>query len=814
MLLSPWFAVAGLVLAAGPIAIHLLNRQRFRVVQWAAMEFLRQAVRRSRRMMRLQDLVLLAVRVLCVLLFGLAMARPYFVSSGEGVDPNQPVHAVLLVDNSLSMGYEQLGRTVLDEAKARAKEFIDRLPPGSRVSVIPVCASSRDFSLGAYSTKEDASEALASIEPADRSATAAAALELAKEACHRTPSPPNKQIVLLSDQQAANWPAQSLDAQVAQLGGPLQVVELAPKAAENAWIADFRLQDGIADLESPAVFLATVRFEGTAPRRDVQVSLSLDGTVFATQTVDLEPGQAREVRFPPYRFNQPLQPGQVTFVPAEVSIPRDHLAMDDRRVLAAPLVSALPVVMVDPWGTEESPERSRFGETRRLRQLLAPVTARQGRDPQLIRIRQAKFDQIDREMLKDARLVVVAGVRSPEPADVVRLLREYVEQGGSLVLAAGGDFSPADWTQGAWLDGSGILPAPLKPDPIGSLPTEASRRIEPFQLDVSGLVHEYFLLEQTPREELESLYRRPLFFKAVEADMAPAVIDGMVRNVASRIEKDRSKPQETNEGIPPQWLLWASSLPGPAPDSLPPAELAEKTRPHVLASYTNQMPFLIERDIGRGRVLLFTTGVFRDWNTLTITDAVVIFDRILRDLLQRSLPRRNLASTGQMTFPVPSDLRAAQFTLADPGGHEEMLTVDALGGDRYGVSIGNLAQRGIWRLVARTAKESPASGTGAKLLDTPLAANGPAEESELRFLREAGLRERLPEAEYRWVGQRESIRLTAGPASARDLWKWLMAAVLLGLFVETVLLAWPLARREPAAGRKDAAAGRLAEGRP
>ncbi len=795
MLLSPWFAVAGLILAAGPIAIHLLNRQRFRVVEWAAMEFLRQAVRRSRRLMRVQDLLLLAVRVLCVLVFGLAMARPYFAGSGQTPDPNQPVHAVLLVDNSLSMGYEQLGRTVLDKAKTRGKEFIDRLPQGSRVSVVPLCASSRDFSLGAYSTKEDAAEALAAIQPADRAATAAAALDLAKEACRRTPSPPSKQIVLLSDQQAANWPVQSLGAQIEQLGGPLQVVELAPKDPENTWIAEFRLQDGIADLETPAIFLATVRFEGAAPRPDVQVTLSVDGAVFATQTIDLEPGQAREIRFPAYWFDQPLQPGQVTHVPAEVSIPHDHLPMDDRRVLVAPVVSALPVVMVDQWGADESPERNRFGETRRLRQLLAPVTVRQGRDPQLIRIRHVKFDQLDRELLQDARLVLIAGVRAPQPAGTVGLLREYIEQGGSLILAAGGDFDAVQWNQDAWRDGLGILPAPLKPDPVGALPGE-SKRLEPFQLDVSSLVHEYFLLEQTPREDLEALYRRAYFFKAIDADLSATVLEEMVRSVAAQIEKGEGRGERGDSSGPrPQWLLWSVSLEDRDEESLTPVELAEKTRPRVLGSFTNQVPFLIERDIGRGRALFVSTGIFREWNILTSTEAVVIFDRMIRDLLQRTLPRRNLTSTGQMVFPVSSELRSAAFALADPGGREEPVSVDALGGERHGVAIGNLAQRGLWRLVARAAQDIT-PGSEAKILDVPLAASGPAEESELRFLDEAGLRERLPEAEYRWIGPGDSIRVSAGMAAGRDLWKWLMATVLAGLLVESSILAWPLLRRE------------------
>jgi len=587
MFLSPWFALAGVILAAGPVAIHLLNRQRHRVIAWAAMDFLRHAVRRSRRWMRLHDLLLLALRTLCVLLFGLAMARPFLTRASGEVNPDQPIHAVLVVDNSLSMSYEQLGGTVLDEAKARAREFIDRLPSGSRISILPLCGSAQEFNPGAYSTKEDALAALAAIEPVDRAATAAAAIDLAGEACRRVPNPPSKQVVFLSDQQEANWPAHSLDAQLKSLAAPVQVVQTAARDAENAWIADFRLQEGIADVATPAVFLATVRFDGAAPRQDVQVALSVEGSAFATLSVDLVPGQAREVRFPPYQFDVPVQPGGVTFAAAEVSLPRDRLPADDRRVMAVPVVSALPVVFVDQLGADEDPQRNRFGETFRLRRMLAPVTSRGQRDPQLVEVRHVKLDRLDEEVLRDARLVVVAGVSSPRPTSAISLLRQYVEQGGSLVLAAGGDFDPAAWTAGAWNDGMGILPAPLKPTPVGGLPGTATAA--PFQLDVRSLVHEYFLVEQTPREDLDELYRLPYFFKAVEADVEPLSIANMVRQVAARLEKDRgaiaeidkrlaqlaeweakgvagegerqerSRLQQTRDDLQPRWLLWSSA---------------------------------------------------------------------------------------------------------------------------------------------------------------------------------------------------------------------------------------------------------------
>ena len=254
---------------------------------------------------------------------------------------------------------------------------------------------------------------------------------------------------------------------------------------ENAWVSDFRLQDGIADVQTPAVFLATVRFQGTCPAPGASDAEHRRHAV-APQTVELQPGQAKEVRFPSYRFSVPVQPGQATFVRAEVSIePHDHLPGDDQRCLAVPVVAALPVVFVDQLGRDEDPEKNRFGETFRLRRLLAPEISREERARQLVQVRHLKPDRLEsgaasgRPAGGDGR----PDQSAAEPATLA-LLRQYVEQGGSVVLAAGGDFDPAAWTQGAWNDGLGILPAPLKPTPIGTIPSLArGKTLRPFQLD-------------------------------------------------------------------------------------------------------------------------------------------------------------------------------------------------------------------------------------------------------------------------------------------------------------------------------------------
>src|SRR6476619_3847843 len=99
------FALAGAIAAAGPIIIHLLNRRRYRTVQWAAMDFLREAMQRNRRILQIRDIILLVLRTAAVFFFGLALAQPFFSKKREGASEHQPIHAILLVDNSLSMDY-------------------------------------------------------------------------------------------------------------------------------------------------------------------------------------------------------------------------------------------------------------------------------------------------------------------------------------------------------------------------------------------------------------------------------------------------------------------------------------------------------------------------------------------------------------------------------------------------------------------------------------------------------------------------------------------------------------------------------------
>ena len=135
------FVLAGFACATGPILIHLLNRRRTRTLPWAAMHLLREARAKQQRRLRLRDWLLLLLRTAAILFFGSGLARPFFASDYQGDDTQSPIHAVVIVDNSLSMSYLSVEGSLLDQAKTRCLSFVRQLPVGSVVNLVPACGN-------------------------------------------------------------------------------------------------------------------------------------------------------------------------------------------------------------------------------------------------------------------------------------------------------------------------------------------------------------------------------------------------------------------------------------------------------------------------------------------------------------------------------------------------------------------------------------------------------------------------------------------------------------------------------------------------
>src|SRR5215211_1097276 len=139
---TPAFFFAGLLLASIPIIIHILNRRRYKTVNWAAMEFLLRAMKKNRRRLKFEQWILLATRCLLVFLIATALARPMGCkdSTLASLAGQRSGLHVIVIDNSFSMAYEA-GRpnapTHLDRAKQLAKELIETFNAGGEaVSIV------------------------------------------------------------------------------------------------------------------------------------------------------------------------------------------------------------------------------------------------------------------------------------------------------------------------------------------------------------------------------------------------------------------------------------------------------------------------------------------------------------------------------------------------------------------------------------------------------------------------------------------------------------------------------------------------------
>ena len=131
-LLNPlliWGALLGVI----PIIIHLLNRRRFRRVEWAPMRYLKLTIQRNRRRVQIEQWLLLLLRVALLVLLFVLLARPLVRPTGleRWLGAGGRVSHVLLIDDSLSMGYTEAGGTPGLSARPGGRRLAARVhPPG------------------------------------------------------------------------------------------------------------------------------------------------------------------------------------------------------------------------------------------------------------------------------------------------------------------------------------------------------------------------------------------------------------------------------------------------------------------------------------------------------------------------------------------------------------------------------------------------------------------------------------------------------------------------------------------------------------
>ena len=125
--LFPAFLLGALAVAV-PVVLHLMKRDEAPRMAFSAVQFLRRAPVAQARRKRLQEMLLLALRVMALLLLAGVFARPFLADSDAG-----PVGVTIIgVDTSLSMGPDRR----FEEARTLSREAVAQAPPTDRVGVL------------------------------------------------------------------------------------------------------------------------------------------------------------------------------------------------------------------------------------------------------------------------------------------------------------------------------------------------------------------------------------------------------------------------------------------------------------------------------------------------------------------------------------------------------------------------------------------------------------------------------------------------------------------------------------------------------
>jgi len=455
----PWIAASAAVLAAVPIIIHVWNRRRFRRVVWAAMGFLAAAQRRSARRVRIEQLILLAVRVSIMALIALAVARPLLTPLAAAGLGQISRHHVIVLDDSYSMGMVgQNGERAFDAATRVAAKLVGTFGRNDGVSLILAGRPAGTVVAGPTYDHRDLLRALEALTLSDAITDMAGALKSAAEILSESDTPPgNCMVYVVTDGTRAAWSGGDEEAGRAVREAAsaladrakLSIVDVSSDLRGNLTVASLRSTTPAISMDWPATLVADVANHGRQEARDLRLQIVLDGQIVRTETIrSIRPADVTPVRF---RLRLP-GPGSHRVQATVSSGEPDALPRDDVRWLSMAVPSEMAVLLVDG-----RPGPDRFsGQTGYLAAALAPETG--AGTPTLVKPRSIMAGELTSESLADYAMVALCNVRQPG-REVWARLDGYVRQGGGLVVFMGDQIDLDHYNRFGLADGRGVLPA-------------------------------------------------------------------------------------------------------------------------------------------------------------------------------------------------------------------------------------------------------------------------------------------------------------------------------------------------------------------
>jgi hypothetical protein len=430
ILILGWLAAA-----AVPILIHLWNKKRYREVSWAAIEYLLAAMRKNSRRMRIEQLLLLAVRTLIIVLLVLAVAQPFLEQTGLPFAPGQRTLKVLVIDGSYSMGYMPTDKSRFERAKQLATQIVEESSQGDAFTLV-LMASPPAVIVGTPAVEPgDFLEEIENLKLPHGGADLPATLVHVERICQSAASAGlvRTEVYFLTDLGRNTWSPEVQDAEAADYRSRVErlaqeaslvVLDLGQAGCENLALTTIAANEPFVTTAREINIAAQVRNFGTQPRNHQLVELHVDGRRVKESYVDVAAGEQTPLTFS-HRFDSP---GDHV---VEVRLGADLLDIDNHRWLSVPVKDHVGVLCVN--GKPGSSPMT--GATDYLALALNPdagdATAQGAVKPEVI----AESALLERDLARYDCIFLcnVAQFTSSE----ARLLEGVLKRGGGLVFFLG-----------------------------------------------------------------------------------------------------------------------------------------------------------------------------------------------------------------------------------------------------------------------------------------------------------------------------------------------------------------------------------------
>lgn len=410
--LTPLFLI-GLLAALIPVAIHLIRREKPPKVMFSTIRFLKKTSKKLVLFQHLQQIALLLLRAAVIVLLVLAFARPLFNQSVARLLDADPQSAVILLDLSMSMRWQDN----FDQAKAEALAVVDRLSGGDELGLIA-------FSGAAEVVREldtengQLKELIESFdEPGFGSTRYYPNLRLADQMLEDSRYE-NRAIYLISDFQEVGLQGADESWKLAP-GVALYLIDVGSADSENLVLTDVRSPEQLLEDSAQQQILARVRSTGTQYLGSGEVSLSLNGQMVDRRPVDLTDRSEQVVTFA-VDFE-----AEGDYV-GEIRIAGDDFADDNAYYFTVDVLPKINVLLVngeasDNWFDDEG---HWFG---------LAVSSTDSSPFSLQTIDPAELSAAAMRQSDVVALLNVGELTSSQAA----ALGEYVVNGGSLLIAPG-----------------------------------------------------------------------------------------------------------------------------------------------------------------------------------------------------------------------------------------------------------------------------------------------------------------------------------------------------------------------------------------